>query len=66
MKDIHSVLEITVYDEDKDMKKEFIGKIAIPLIMVCPGLRLISIMVLISKLYDGWMSYFYEIALHSF
>ena len=65
MKDIHSVLEITVYDEDKDMKKEFIGKIAIPLIMVCSALRSIIVVVLISQLYDVWMSYFYEIALYS-
>lgn len=34
VRDIHSVLEVTVYDEDNDMKKEFIGKVAIPLIMV--------------------------------
>lgn len=34
VKDIHSVLEITVYDEDRDKKVEFLGKIAIPLIRV--------------------------------
>ncbi|KAF6037771.1 MCTP2 [Bugula neritina] len=39
VKDIHSVLEVTVYDEDKDMKKEFIGKVAIPLIMIENGVQ---------------------------
>lgn len=38
--DIHSVLEITVYDEDKDMKKEFIGKVAIPLMTVGYNMKL--------------------------
>lgn len=32
--DIHSVLEITVYDEYKEVKNRFIGRIAIPLIQV--------------------------------
>jgi len=32
--DIHSVLEVTVYDEDADKKVEFLGKIAIPLLQV--------------------------------
>ena len=27
MRDIHDVLEITVYDEDKDHKYEFLGKV---------------------------------------
>ncbi|XP_067937868.1 multiple C2 and transmembrane domain-containing protein 1-like [Watersipora subatra] len=39
VKDIHSVLEVTIYDEDKDMKKEFIGKVAIPLILIDNGVQ---------------------------
>lgn len=34
VKDIHSVLEVTVYDEDRDKKVEFLGKVAIPLLRV--------------------------------
>ena len=34
VKDIHSVLEVTVYDEDKDHKVEFLGKVSIPLLKV--------------------------------
>ncbi|CAG2114348.1 unnamed protein product, partial [Medioppia subpectinata] len=34
VKDIHSVLEITVYDEDRDKKVEFLGKVAIPLLKI--------------------------------
>lgn len=34
MKDIHSVLEITVYDEDRDRSADFLGKVAIPLLNV--------------------------------
>lgn len=34
IKDIHSILEVTVYDEDRDKKVEFLGKIAIPLLNV--------------------------------
>ncbi|KAK3913702.1 Multiple C2 and transmembrane domain-containing protein [Frankliniella fusca] len=37
VKDINSVLEITVYDEDRDHKVEFLGKLAIPLIRVRSG-----------------------------
>ena len=32
--DIHSVLEISVYDEDRDKKTDFLGRIAIPLLKV--------------------------------
>jgi len=39
------VLEVTVYDEDKDMKKEFIGKVAIPLIMVSLSVFCITIVI---------------------
>ncbi|XP_014246245.1 multiple C2 and transmembrane domain-containing protein isoform X2 [Cimex lectularius] len=34
IKDITSVLEVTVYDEDRDHKVEFLGKIAIPLLRI--------------------------------
>lgn len=39
MKDINSVLEVTVYDEDKDHKVEFLGKLAIPLLRIRNGER---------------------------
>lgn len=32
MKDIHDSLEVTVYDEDRDHKYEFLGKVKIPLL----------------------------------
>ncbi|GFS95314.1 multiple C2 and transmembrane domain-containing protein 1 [Nephila pilipes] len=35
--DIHSVLEVTVYDEDRDKRCEFLGKVAIPLLKVRNG-----------------------------
>lgn len=37
MKDINSVLEVTVYDEDRDHKVEFLGKVAIPLLKIKNG-----------------------------
>ncbi|XP_075215611.1 multiple C2 domain and transmembrane region protein isoform X2 [Lycorma delicatula] len=37
VKDIHSVLEVTVYDEDRDHKVEFLGKVAIPLLRIRNG-----------------------------
>ncbi|XP_025076641.1 multiple C2 and transmembrane domain-containing protein 1-like isoform X4 [Pomacea canaliculata] len=37
VRDIHSVLEVTVYDEDRDKKVEFLGKVAIPLLRVRSG-----------------------------
>ncbi|KAK1125389.1 hypothetical protein K0M31_005758 [Melipona bicolor] len=37
VKDINSVLEVTVYDEDRDHKVEFLGKVAIPLLRIRNG-----------------------------
>ncbi|XP_052794647.1 multiple C2 and transmembrane domain-containing protein 1-like isoform X2 [Mya arenaria] len=37
VKDIHSVLEMTIYDEDRDKKVEFLGRVAIPLLRIRPG-----------------------------
>ncbi|CAJ1069989.1 multiple C2 and transmembrane domain-containing protein 1-like isoform X1 [Xyrichtys novacula] len=37
VKDIHSVLEVTVFDEDRDRSADFLGKIVIPLLHVCNG-----------------------------
>ncbi|EJW78822.1 hypothetical protein WUBG_10269 [Wuchereria bancrofti] len=34
VKDIHSILEITIHDEDPNKKAEFLGKIAIPLLQI--------------------------------
>ncbi|KAM9306515.1 multiple C2 and transmembrane domain-containing protein 1 isoform 6-T7 [Pholidichthys leucotaenia] len=34
VKDIHSVLEVTVFDEDRDRSADFLGKIAIPLLKI--------------------------------
>ncbi|XP_072290103.1 multiple C2 and transmembrane domain-containing protein 1 isoform X4 [Eucyclogobius newberryi] len=39
VKDIHSVLEVTVYDEDRDRSADFLGKVAIPLLNVKAGLQ---------------------------
>ncbi|KAH9520453.1 Multiple C2 and transmembrane domain-containing protein 1 [Bulinus truncatus] len=39
VKDIHSVLEVTVYDEDRNKKIEFLGKVAIPLLKIRNGER---------------------------
>lgn len=39
VKDIHSVLEVTVFDEDRDKKVEFLGKVCIPLLKIKPGER---------------------------
>ncbi|XP_055647689.1 multiple C2 and transmembrane domain-containing protein 1 isoform X2 [Falco peregrinus] len=37
IKDIHSVLEVTVYDEDRDRTADFLGKVAIPLLSIQNG-----------------------------
>ncbi|XP_074474508.1 multiple C2 and transmembrane domain-containing protein 1 isoform X8 [Sebastes fasciatus] len=37
VKDIHSVLEVTVFDEDRDRSADFLGKVAIPLLYVRNG-----------------------------
>lgn len=34
VKDIHSILEVTVFDEDRDRSADFLGKVAIPLLHV--------------------------------
>ncbi|XP_036357615.1 multiple C2 and transmembrane domain-containing protein 1 isoform X3 [Octopus sinensis] len=39
IKDLHSVLEVTVFDEDRDKKVEFLGKVGIPLLKIKPGER---------------------------
>ncbi|KAM8828954.1 multiple C2 and transmembrane domain-containing protein 1 isoform 2-T2 [Spinachia spinachia] len=37
VKDIHAVLEVTVFDEDRDRSADFLGKVAIPLLRVRNG-----------------------------
>uniref|UniRef100_A0A4W4DZS9 C2 domain-containing protein n=1 Tax=Electrophorus electricus TaxID=8005 RepID=A0A4W4DZS9_ELEEL len=37
VKDIHSVLEVSVYDEDRDRSADFLGKVAIPLLNIHSG-----------------------------
>ncbi|XP_076783157.1 multiple C2 and transmembrane domain-containing protein 1 isoform X2 [Arvicanthis niloticus] len=37
VKDIHSVLEVTVYDEDRDRSADFLGRVAIPLLSIQNG-----------------------------
>ncbi|XP_035021815.1 multiple C2 and transmembrane domain-containing protein 1 isoform X2 [Hippoglossus stenolepis] len=39
VKDVHSVLEVTVYDEDRDRSADFLGKVAIPLLNIQNGER---------------------------
>uniref|UniRef100_A0A8C5E240 Multiple C2 and transmembrane domain-containing protein 1-like n=1 Tax=Gouania willdenowi TaxID=441366 RepID=A0A8C5E240_GOUWI len=39
VKDVHSVLEVTVFDEDRDRSADFLGKVAIPLLSVRNGER---------------------------
>lgn len=37
VKDVHDVLEVTVFDEDGDKPPDFLGKVAIPLLSVSRG-----------------------------
>ncbi|XP_051985701.1 multiple C2 and transmembrane domain-containing protein 2-like [Xyrauchen texanus] len=37
VKDIHEVLEVTVFDEDGDKAPDFLGKVAIPLLLIHNG-----------------------------
>nr|2EP6_A Chain A, MCTP2 protein [Homo sapiens] len=37
IKDIHDVLEVTVFDEDGDKPPDFLGKVAIPLLSIRDG-----------------------------
>ncbi|XP_041815489.1 multiple C2 and transmembrane domain-containing protein 1 isoform X3 [Chelmon rostratus] len=37
VKDIHSVLEVTVFDEDRDRSADFLGRVAIPLLYIRNG-----------------------------
>ncbi|XP_078572955.1 multiple C2 and transmembrane domain-containing protein 1-like isoform X9 [Branchiostoma floridae x Branchiostoma japonicum] len=39
VKDIHSILEVSVYDEDRNKSAEFLGKVAIPLLRIRNGER---------------------------
>ncbi|KAJ8339542.1 hypothetical protein SKAU_G00363280 [Synaphobranchus kaupii] len=39
VKDVHAVLEVTVYDEDRDRSADFLGKVAIPLLRIQNGER---------------------------
>ena len=34
LQDVHSVLDINVYDEDKNHKSEFLGRLVVPLLKV--------------------------------
>lgn len=37
VKDVHEVLDVTVYDEDRDKKVEFLGRVMIPLLKIKNG-----------------------------
>ncbi|CAH1255460.1 MCTP1, partial [Branchiostoma lanceolatum] len=39
VKDIHSILEVSCYDEDRNKSAEFLGKVAIPLLRIKNGER---------------------------
>ncbi|TKS85069.1 Multiple C2 and transmembrane domain-containing protein 1 [Collichthys lucidus] len=39
VKDIHALLEVTVFDEDRDGTADFLGKVAIPLLAVRNGVQ---------------------------
>uniref|UniRef100_A0A7E4VRZ0 Multiple C2 and transmembrane domain-containing protein 1 n=1 Tax=Panagrellus redivivus TaxID=6233 RepID=A0A7E4VRZ0_PANRE len=40
VKDIHEILEVTVYDEDPNKRVEFLGKVSIPLLQIRNGERM--------------------------
>lgn len=37
VKDVHEALDVTVYDEDRDKKVEFLGRVSIPLLRIRSG-----------------------------
>ena len=39
VKDVHDILEVTVFDENKDHKYEFLGRVKIPLLKIKNGER---------------------------
>ncbi|XP_007578167.1 multiple C2 and transmembrane domain-containing protein 1 isoform X3 [Poecilia formosa] len=39
VKDVHSVLEVSVFDEDRDRSADFLGKVAIPLLNIHNGVQ---------------------------
>ncbi|XP_054916632.1 multiple C2 and transmembrane domain-containing protein 1 isoform X4 [Poeciliopsis prolifica] len=39
VKDVHSVLEVSVFDEDRDRSADFLGKVAIPLLNIRNGIQ---------------------------
>ena len=39
VKDVHSALELEVFDEDRNKPPEFLGKVSIPLLTIRPGER---------------------------
>ena len=43
VRDVHDILEVTVYDEDKDHKYEFLGKVRRSVIGHCRSLKVIRV-----------------------
>ena len=46
MADVHGILYLTVYDEDKNHKSEFLGRIAVPLLKM-------EVSIISDKTFDG-------------